>query len=204
MIPEGRGVFPRLTVRENLRMASYSGIDTAAIEHRGVRALPPSGRAMRSGRRHPVRRRAADAGTGPRARHRPGGARPRRALDGSRAAGRRRALRAGREASRTRACRSWWSSSSPGPSSASPTSRRSCCTAGSPQSVPLPKSKPSCRPPTSEQPNDTAGCAGHRVARLAARRQVHQRASPRSTCLHPRRRPRRGCCGEASGWSPSA
>ena len=43
MIPEGRGVFPRLTVRENLRMASYSGVDTAAIEHRAFELFPRLG-----------------------------------------------------------------------------------------------------------------------------------------------------------------
>ena len=31
-IPEGRGVFPNLTVRENLRMATYTGTDLAQIE----------------------------------------------------------------------------------------------------------------------------------------------------------------------------
>jgi branched-chain amino acid transport system ATP-binding protein len=43
MIPEGRGVFPRLTVRENLRMASYSGLETAAIEHRAFELFPRLG-----------------------------------------------------------------------------------------------------------------------------------------------------------------
>jgi branched-chain amino acid transport system ATP-binding protein len=31
-IPEGRGVFPNLTVRENLRMATYTGADLAHVE----------------------------------------------------------------------------------------------------------------------------------------------------------------------------
>ena len=43
MIPEGRGVFPRLTVHENLRMASYSGTDTAVIEERAYERFPRLG-----------------------------------------------------------------------------------------------------------------------------------------------------------------
>lgn len=43
MIPEGRGVFPRLTVHENLRMASYSGTDTASIEERAYEQFPRLG-----------------------------------------------------------------------------------------------------------------------------------------------------------------
>jgi len=43
MIPEGRGVFPRLTVHENLRMASYSGRDTASIEERAYERFPRLG-----------------------------------------------------------------------------------------------------------------------------------------------------------------
>ena len=31
-IPEGRGIFPNLTVRENLRLATYSGVKTAEVE----------------------------------------------------------------------------------------------------------------------------------------------------------------------------
>lgn len=43
MIPEGRGVFPRLTVQENLRMASYSGVDTALITERAFEQFPRLG-----------------------------------------------------------------------------------------------------------------------------------------------------------------
>lgn len=43
MIPEGRGVFPRLTVHENLRMASYTGVDTATIEERAYALFPRLG-----------------------------------------------------------------------------------------------------------------------------------------------------------------
>ncbi len=43
MIPEGRGVFPRLTVHENLRMASYAGVDTATVEERAYSRFPRLG-----------------------------------------------------------------------------------------------------------------------------------------------------------------
>lgn len=43
MIPEGRGVFPRLTVHENLRMASHTGTDTATIEERAFERFPRLG-----------------------------------------------------------------------------------------------------------------------------------------------------------------
>ncbi len=42
-IPEGRGIFPRLTVRENLRMASYTGTDEAVIEARAFERFPRLG-----------------------------------------------------------------------------------------------------------------------------------------------------------------
>jgi branched-chain amino acid transport system ATP-binding protein len=40
LIPEGRGIFPNLTVRENLRMATYSGVGRAAIEDRAFEVFP--------------------------------------------------------------------------------------------------------------------------------------------------------------------
>lgn len=43
MIPEGRGIFPRLTVRENLRMASYARVGSAAIEQRAFDLFPRLG-----------------------------------------------------------------------------------------------------------------------------------------------------------------
>ncbi|MBS1847245.1 MAG: ABC transporter ATP-binding protein [Actinobacteria bacterium] len=43
MIPEGRGIFPRLTVQENLRMASYAGVDTATIVERAFEQFPRLG-----------------------------------------------------------------------------------------------------------------------------------------------------------------
>lgn len=42
-IPEGRGIFPNLTVRENLRMVSYAGVDTAAVEEIAYERFPRLG-----------------------------------------------------------------------------------------------------------------------------------------------------------------
>ncbi len=42
-IPEGRGVFPNLTVRENLTMASYTGVSGSEIEDRAFRFFPRLG-----------------------------------------------------------------------------------------------------------------------------------------------------------------
>ena len=68
MVPEGRGVFARMTIIENLQMGAFVRGTT--------RSTPTSTRCSRSsapeGTKHParrddVRRRAADAGDGPRA-----------------------------------------------------------------------------------------------------------------------------------------
>src|SRR5262249_11165585 len=40
MIPEGKGIFPNLTVRENLRMSTYTGIELATIEERAYDRFP--------------------------------------------------------------------------------------------------------------------------------------------------------------------
>ena len=40
LIPEGRGIFPNLTVRENLRMMSYTGTPEAEIEARAFLRFP--------------------------------------------------------------------------------------------------------------------------------------------------------------------
>jgi branched-chain amino acid transport system ATP-binding protein len=40
LIPEGRGIFPNLTVRENLRMMTYSGIAQRAIEEESYARFP--------------------------------------------------------------------------------------------------------------------------------------------------------------------
>ncbi len=42
-IPEGRGVFPNLTVRENLRMATYSGMSLASVEELAYAQFPRLG-----------------------------------------------------------------------------------------------------------------------------------------------------------------
>lgn len=39
-IPEGRGVFPNLTVTENLRMATYTGVSQAEVEERAYTRFP--------------------------------------------------------------------------------------------------------------------------------------------------------------------
>jgi len=40
LIPEGRGIFPNLTVRENLRMMTYSGASLSAIEGEAYARFP--------------------------------------------------------------------------------------------------------------------------------------------------------------------
>jgi branched-chain amino acid transport system ATP-binding protein len=40
LIPEGRGIFPNLTVRENLRMMTYTGISLATIEEQAYSRFP--------------------------------------------------------------------------------------------------------------------------------------------------------------------
>jgi branched-chain amino acid transport system ATP-binding protein len=40
LIPEGRGIFPNLTVRENLRMMTYSGVGLAAVEGEAYARFP--------------------------------------------------------------------------------------------------------------------------------------------------------------------
>jgi branched-chain amino acid transport system ATP-binding protein len=42
-IPEGRGVFPNLTVRENLRMVTYAGIKQAEVEEKAFTRFPRLG-----------------------------------------------------------------------------------------------------------------------------------------------------------------
>ena len=117
LIPEGRGIFPNLTVRENLRMMTYSGAGLSAIEERGLRPLPPAGGAAQADRGHAVRRRAADARDGAGA-----GDRIRRCSCstscrwGSRRSSSRSCTRSWPR-SRATACRSSWSSSSRAPCS---------------------------------------------------------------------------------------
>jgi branched-chain amino acid transport system ATP-binding protein len=40
LIPEGRGIFPNLTVRENLRMMTYTGTPLAEVEERSFTRFP--------------------------------------------------------------------------------------------------------------------------------------------------------------------
>jgi branched-chain amino acid transport system ATP-binding protein len=40
LIPEGKGIFPNLSVRENLRMATYTGASLADIEHIAYERFP--------------------------------------------------------------------------------------------------------------------------------------------------------------------
>jgi branched-chain amino acid transport system ATP-binding protein len=42
-IPEGRGVFPNLTVRENLRMVTYGGVSQAEVEEKAYTRFPRLG-----------------------------------------------------------------------------------------------------------------------------------------------------------------
>lgn len=43
LIPEGKGIFPNLTVRENLRMATFTGPSLASIEERTYERFPRLG-----------------------------------------------------------------------------------------------------------------------------------------------------------------
>jgi branched-chain amino acid transport system ATP-binding protein len=40
LIPEGRGIFPSLTVRENLRMVTYRGVSLRTVEERAYERFP--------------------------------------------------------------------------------------------------------------------------------------------------------------------
>ena len=66
LVPEGRQLFPQMTVRENLELGGYlaSGDEREDAHARGVPAVRASRRAPRPARRHDERRRAADAGRG--------------------------------------------------------------------------------------------------------------------------------------------
>lgn len=46
LIPEGRGIFPNLTVRENLWMVTHRGQDRAVVEERSVARFPQLARLM--------------------------------------------------------------------------------------------------------------------------------------------------------------
>ena len=149
-IPEGRGIFPNLTVRENLRMVTFAGVDQKQVEERAFAQFPRLGERRNqlagtmSGGEQQMLAMARGLAVDPTL------LLPRRAVDGAGAAHRRGALRDRRPDRRRAACRSSWSSSSPAPSSASPTTRRSCSTAASPASANPTTSPPSSKPPTWE------------------------------------------------------
>jgi branched-chain amino acid transport system ATP-binding protein len=42
-VPEGRGIFPNLTVRENLQMVTYSGVSRSKVEERAYAVFPKLG-----------------------------------------------------------------------------------------------------------------------------------------------------------------
>ena len=67
LVPEGREVFPFLSVRDNLNMGAYTRHDATAWRGScsGVRVFSGAERARRAARRFVVRRRAADAGDQP-------------------------------------------------------------------------------------------------------------------------------------------
>lgn len=46
LIPEGRGIFPNLTVRENLWMATHRGVDRLSVEERAVENFPQLSKLM--------------------------------------------------------------------------------------------------------------------------------------------------------------
>ena len=63
LIPEGRGIFPNLSVSENILMDTFSTTGPLHQRSRGgrLRPLPAARRTPPSAGRHPVGRRAADA-----------------------------------------------------------------------------------------------------------------------------------------------
>ena len=89
--PEGRGIFLNLTVKENLDLGAYLRRDRAGVDadrERAYALFPILEGAQRPGGGHALRRRAADAGGGPRADEPAHAAAPRRAVARPRAAGR--------------------------------------------------------------------------------------------------------------------
>ena len=111
-VPEGRKIFPDMSVRENLELGSYrrGKPNRARNLERVFDTLPAPAGAHPAGRRHALGRRAADA----RHRARPDGgaapAHPRRAVAGPLAAAGRGDVRAGLAAQRATGSPSCWSS----------------------------------------------------------------------------------------------
>ena len=116
-VPEGREVFPFLTVRENLMMGAYLRKDRDGVAEDLERVygyFPRLQGAPRPAGRPAVRRRAADAGDQPRADEPAEAAAARRAVARPVADPGQGDLRASSSAStRSRACRSCWSSRTP-------------------------------------------------------------------------------------------
>ncbi len=81
-IPEGRGIYPTLTVRENLVLHSHQGEEAAALD-RATSAFPVLGEQASPASRPVVRRPAADAVAGPRLPHRSQAGFGGRGLDGA-------------------------------------------------------------------------------------------------------------------------
>ena len=135
LIPEGRGIFPNLTVRENLWMMTYRGASHADGRGARVRALPAAGERRTPDSR--ARCRAASSRCSPwpaGLATDPAAAAARRAVDGARAASSSssstrscaQVARRGRVDPRRRAVRAHRARTSP-------TTPRSWCTAGSSQ-----------------------------------------------------------------------
>ena len=137
--PEGRGIFPGMTVLENLDMGAYARKDrktptTKEDLDRVFELFPRLRGAAQPGRRHDVRRRAADARHRPGADGRPEAAAARRAVDGPGAEADPADLRRSSPRSTSRAPRSCSSSRTPPRRSSAPTAptcsrpARSCAT----------------------------------------------------------------------------
>ena len=101
-IPEGRGIFPNLTVLENLRTMTYSGVSLSTVEDQRLQRASRGSRSAAS--RWPGTLSGGEQqmlAIARAHRHRPEGAAARRAVDGARAARRLGAVRR-REAHRRR------------------------------------------------------------------------------------------------------
>ena len=84
-VPQGRRLFPSLSVDEHLRMVAGRGGAQALDTSTRLRALPAAGGAKAKRRRAALGRRAADAGDRTRAAHQPDAARHGRAVGRPRA-----------------------------------------------------------------------------------------------------------------------
>ena len=117
LVPEGRGIFGELTVRENLELGAYARRARAGGGRRRSSACWRCFRvcgAHAAGRPHDERRRAADGGDRPRADVGAGHPAAGRAVARPVAAHVRRIVRGARRASATPASASCWSSRTPG------------------------------------------------------------------------------------------